>query len=377
MNKVALKDLVDIYLGITHTPQYVNEGIPFLSVKDISGGSIDFSNCKHISKNEYYSLSEGARPKPGDMLFCRVGTLGKPIIIPEGTPLFGSFVSLGYLRNKDAEKCDLRYLKYWMNSYSFWNQVEANVKGASQVNLNTGWLSRFIVKLPDIRIQRDRISLLDRVNSIIENRQQELQKVDELFKARFVELFGDRFINDKCWPTRKLGECISFSNGKAHEQVVDEDGEYVLVTSRAIASDFSDVRRTNALLFPLHKNDIVMVMSDVPNGKALAKCQLINEDNKYTLNQRICSFDKYDFNPVFLLHLLNRHQYFLAFNDGNGQTNLRKNDILECELIEPPMVLQIQFADFVKQIDKSKVAAHKALEEAQLLFDSLMQKYFG
>ena len=190
-------------------------------------------------------------------------------------------------------------------------------------------------------------------------------------------MFGDRYVNDKKWNTTKLGESISFNNGKAHEQVVDENGDYILVTSRAIASDFEDVRRTNTLLFPLHKNDIVMVMSDVPNGKALAKCQLIDSDDKYTLNQRICSFDNYEYNTIFLLHLLNRHPYFLSFNDGNGQTNLRKNDILECELIVPPFELQNQFADCVKQVNKSKAAVQKALTETQLLFDSLMQQYFG
>ena len=120
-----------------------------------------------------------------------------------------------------------------------------------------------------------------------------------------------------------------------------------------------------------------MVMSDVPNGRALAKCQLIDEDNKYTLNQRICSFDNYKFNPLFLLHLLNRHKYFLDFNDGNGQTNLRKDDILNCMLIIPPIELQNEFANFVEEVDKSKVAVQKALDEAQTLFDSLMQKYFG
>ena len=120
-----------------------------------------------------------------------------------------------------------------------------------------------------------------------------------------------------------------------------------------------------------------MVMSDVPNGRALAKCQIIDADDKYTLNQRICSFDNYVFNPIFLLNLLNRHPYFLSFNDGNGQTNLRKNDILECELIVPPIELQEQFADFVHQVNKSKVAVQKSLDETQQLFDSLMQEYFG
>ena len=89
MEKVKLIELANIYLGVTHTPEYVLEGVPFLSVKDISGGKICFDDCKYISKEEYNSLSEGAKPKVGDMLFCRVGTLGKPIIIPEGRQLFG------------------------------------------------------------------------------------------------------------------------------------------------------------------------------------------------------------------------------------------------------------------------------------------------
>ena len=190
-------------------------------------------------------------------------------------------------------------------------------------------------------------------------------------------MFGDRFTNNKQWNTKLLGECISFHNGKAHEQVVDENGEYILVTSKAIATDFEDVRRTNTLLYPLQKNDIVMVMSDVPNGRALAKCQLIDENDKYTLNQRICSFDNYSFNPLFLLHLLNRHKYFLDFNDGNGQTNLRKDDILKCVLIIPPLELQNQFSAFVEQTDKLKLAAQETLNELEILKKSLMQKYFG
>lgn len=71
--KVKLNEITDIYLGVTHTPEYVLDGVPFLSVKDISGGKICFDECKFISQKEYNSLSEGAKPKVGDMLFCRVG----------------------------------------------------------------------------------------------------------------------------------------------------------------------------------------------------------------------------------------------------------------------------------------------------------------
>ena len=271
----------------------------------------------------------------------------------------------------DTDKISVRYLYYALRN------CKPQSSGTSIPQLTVPDIKKNYVYLYEIEEQERIADILDKAQDIINVRKRELEQLDNLIKARFVELFGDRFINDKNWCTRKLGECMNFNNGKAHEQVVDENGEYTLITSRAIASDLKDVRRTNELLFPLYQNDIVMVMSDVPNGRALAKCLLIDADESYTLNQRICSFDNYEFNPVFLVNLLNRHQYFLGFNDGNGQTNLRKNDILECDLIIPPMELQEQFAVFVKQVDKSKVAVQKALDEAQLLFDSLMQKYFG
>ena len=135
-----------------------------------------------------------------------------------------------------------------------------------------------------------------------------------------------------------------------------------------------DYRRTNNQLFPLKKNDIVMVMSDLPNGKALAKCMLIDMDNKYTLNQRICSFDNYEFEPLFLLHLLNRHDYFLSFNDGNGQTNLRKDDILDCDIICPPLCIQKEYDDYVNKINEMISLEQESLKDLNNLFKSEMLK---
>ena len=216
--------------------------------------------------------------------------------------------------------------------------------------------------LHDEKDQKIIVHTLNTVKQLINQKEAELVKLDNLIKARFVEMFGDRFLNTMNWPTKKLGECATFRNGKAHEKVISETGQYILITSRAIASDLQDVRHTDSLLTPLAIGDIVMVMSDVPNGKALAKCLLITENEKYTLNQRICSLSNYDLNPVFFTYLLNRHQFFLSFNDGNGQTNLRKDDILNCPLIRPSIELQNQFANFVAQVDKSKFALVKSIK---------------
>ena len=279
------------------------------------------------------------------------------------------------LLNIDEEKWFKPYLcKVLQSKHGFLN---AQARGATIKGIKIDVLAS--IDVPELSIdEQKKISfIIDKLTALISLRKQQLAKLDELVKARFVELFGDRYTNDKKWENKPLAECADFYNGKAHEQVVDENGEYILVTSRCIASDITDYRRTNALLFPLKTNDIAMVMSDVPNGRALAKCILIDENDKYTLNQRICCLRNYSFNPIFFYYLLNRHEYFLSFNDGNAQTNLRKDDLLACNIIMPPLELQNQFAAFVEQTDKSKSAIQQSLDKLETLKKALMQKYFG
>lgn len=380
IERVRLFEIAELITkGTTPTTlgyEFQDDGVNFLKIEcfDENGGFIE-NKVAHISEECHQKLKR-SQLKTGDILFSIAGAIGRVAIVKEEMLPANTNQALAIIRISD-EQIYLPYIKLILTSPVVIEQFETKKQGVAQLNLSLKDINEISIPLPSKDKQIEFVELFDKVAGVISKRNKELLSLDDLIKARFVEMFGDRYVNDKNWNTTKLGDSISFNNGKAHEQVVDEKGAYILVTSRAIASDFKDVRRTNELLFPLHKNDIVMVMSDVPNGKALAKCQLIEEDNKYTLNQRICSFDNYSYNPVFLLFLLSRHPYFLSFNDGNGQTNLRKNDILNCELIVPPMELQKEFASFVEQVDKSKVAVQKALAETQTLFDSLMQKYFG
>jgi type I restriction enzyme S subunit len=160
----------------------------------------------------------------------------------------------------------------------------------------------------------------------------------------------------------KLGEVCKFFNGKAHEKKIDTDGKFVVVNSKCISSNFEIQKFSNEQLFPLFKNDIVMVMSDVPNGKALAKCRLIEEDKKYSLNQRIACIRSDNFYIPYLLYQLDRNPYFLKFDNGENQTNLRKDDILNCPLYLPSIEeqqrivakLDTAFAEIDKEINASK-----------------------
>lgn len=374
MIKAKLGDICNIVSGGTPSrskSEFWDGGtVPWIKIGDIKSKYVD-SASESITK---LGLDNSAAKllEKGTILYTIFATLGEVGILNIDACTNQAIVGIT-AKDRDTIKTD--YLYYFLKSKK--RYVDMTGRGVAQNNINLSILRDFEVAIPSVETQERILSFLNKTQSIISCYKQQLAKLDELVKARFVEMFGDRYTNDKKWNNKPLHECADFYNGKAHEQVIDENGEYILVTSRCIASNISDYRRTNALLFPLQVNDIAMVMSDVPNGRALAKCILIDEDGKYTLNQRICCLRNYSFNPIFFYHLLNRHEYFLSFNDGNVQTNLRKDDLLACTIIIPPLELQEQFATFVKQVDKSKLAVQKALGQAQLLFDNLMQKYFG
>jgi type I restriction enzyme S subunit len=139
------------------------------------------------------------------------------------------------------------------------------------------------------------------------------------------------------WKVKKLSEISSFENGKAHEQFIDDRGDFIVVNSKFISTEGEVQKFSNKNLSPLQKGNIAIVMSDIPNGKALAKCFLVDKDNFYTLNQRIGSIKaNEEIDNEYLFYILNRNKYFLAFDSGAGQTNLKKSEILDCPITLPP-----------------------------------------
>ena len=183
-----LGEVAYIGLGFTHTPEYVEDGVAFLSVKDISSGEICWDNIKYVSQQEYDSAPKGAKPNKGDIMFCRVGTMGKPVIVDTDIP-FCTFVSLGYLHILDKDILNI-YVKYWMQSYAFDVQVEENVKGVAIKNLNTGWLKTFNIQHPPISLQQefaDKIETIEKQKELIKK---SISETENLFNARMDYYFN-------------------------------------------------------------------------------------------------------------------------------------------------------------------------------------------
>lgn len=163
------------------------------------------------------------------------------------------------------------------------------------------------------------------------------------------------------WEVPLLSEISYFENGKAHEQFIDDKGDYVVINSKFISTEGSVAKYSKDNLSPLEKGDIAIVMSDIPNGKALAKCFLVPQNNRYTLNQRIGCIKPFDeIDNDYLFYKLNRNKYFLAFDSGSGQTNLKKSEIRACPIALPPTLAE-------------QTAIATALNDADALIQKLEQ----
>lgn len=177
------------------------------------------------------------------------------------------------------------------------------------------------------------------------------------------------------WEVKKLGDIASFNNGKAHESFINDMGEYIVVNSKFISTEGKVIKYSTENISPLREGDITLVMSDIPNGKALAKVFTIPSNNTHTLNQRICSISSDMCDTNFLARILNRNKYFLSFDSGTGQTNLKKVDILSCPLLLPKMMAeQSAIAKALSDIDDLIIKLEKLIDKKQLIKQGAMQK---
>ncbi|NRD70628.1 restriction endonuclease subunit S [Psychrobacter okhotskensis] len=176
------------------------------------------------------------------------------------------------------------------------------------------------------------------------------------------------------WRIATIEDIAIFRNGVAHEKFIDANGKYIAVNSKFISTEAKVIKRTKVLRNPAYKNEILMVMSDVPNGRAIAKCFLVPDDSVYSINQRICALNITKDNPKYIFYQLNRNPYYLAFDDGVKQTNLRRQDVLDCPLMIPPKQEQNAIATALSDIDDLIGSLEKLIAKKEAIKTATMQQ---
>ena len=174
-----------------------------------------------------------------------------------------------------------------------------------------------------------------------------------------------------------MGEVAEYRNGKAHENEIDEDGEYIVVNSKFVSTNAEIRKFSNAQNEPLYENEIAFVLSDVPNGRAIARTFLVDKSGKYTLNQRIAGITPHEDTDPYYLHIrMNRNAYFLKFDDGNKQTNLSIKDVLNYEDMYPSYKEQHKIGLYFRQLDNLITLHQCKCDETKELKKFMLQKMF-
>jgi type I restriction enzyme S subunit len=250
-------------------------------------------------------------------------------------------------------------------------QIENLIVGSNYPAINNKDVKNIQIPLPPLPEQQAIAAALSDADAWIKSLEQLIAKKRLLKQGAIQELLTPK----EDWEVRKLGEVCEFKNGAAHENAVDENGKFIIVNSKFISQEGRVRKCSNAFLCPLYEGEIVMVMSDIPNGKALAKCYIIDSNNTYSLNQRICAFKAHDdFDTTFLYYKINRNGYFLGFDSGTGQTNLRRDEVLNCPIFFPKLNEQTRIATILSDMNLELEALVQQLEKARQIKQGMMQE---
>ena len=279
------------------------------------------------------------------------------------------------------------FLFSYLQRQRFVNLILRRSTGTSYPAISSKDLSEIKIIFPRNSKEQENIGkIINLIDALITLQQRKLEQLKQLKKAMLQQLFVNknnkqpnlRFKNfNGDWEERKLSDIANYRNGKAHEQYIDMNGIYTVVNSKFISTNGKVKKFSNEPIELLKKGEIAFVLSDVPNGKALAKAYLIDSDNKYSLNQRIAGISpSSDINSYFLYVLMNRNRYFLKFDDGVGQTNLSKKDIEEFKENYPLFDEQQKIANLFSQIQTLISLQQNKHTQLIALKKYLLQKLF-
>ena len=316
--------------------------------------------------------------KPDDIVMVRYGAAGEV-----GHGISGVIANNMFLIDPVMD-INKDYLFYYLSQAKVKNKLLSASSSTTMPALNFKIVNDLDIPIWSRERQEDIVKHLDKIEGIISKRREELTKLDELIKARFVEMFGN--LNEKV----RLGDCCDVHARIGWQALTKAEhrktGEYMLITG----TDFKDgginystcvyVEKERYEMDPhiILKNDDVLITKDGTIGKVAV---VHNLPKPATLNAGVFVVRPDDrFNKEYISYVFRGPlfaDYVEASKTGATIKHLNQKHLVEFMIPEPTMDQQIEFAGFYSQVDKSKVAVQKALDETQVLFDSLMQEYFG
>ena len=380
--RYKLKDIFDLQMGKTpsrNNSEYWNtEDHKWISIADLT------RTGKYISETKEY-LSENAIQKSGikvipanTVVMSFKLSIGKTAITAED--MYSNEAIMAFLDKRVVEVLP----EYILYMFKFKNWDEGSNKAVMGKTLSKAILSEIEIDICPIEEQRVIVDVLDKMMLALENRENELFLLDDLIKARFVEMFGDPVSNSYGLPEATLPELGEFGRGVSKHRPRNDPkllgGEYPLIQTGDVANAGLYITSYNSTYSELGLKQSKMWDKGtlcITIAANIAKTAILEFDAcfpdsvvGFTANERT--------NNVFIHYWFSFFQAILESQaPESAQKNINLKILSELKVIVPEKDKLDAFVEFIKQVDKSKVAVQKALDETQMLFDSLMQKYFG
>ena len=387
MGVFRLGDICDVVSGGTPSrsnPVYWQDGtIPWIKISNIKG--------KFVSDADEFITSDGLNGSSAKML-------------KRGTILYTIFATLGEVGILDIDACTNQaiagitinhpdriltdYLYYFLKSKK--KYVNGIGRGVAQNNINMSILRSFDVPVPSISDQEKIVGILGKTEEVITSRIDQLQTLDQLIKARFVEMFGDCRTNPYGWGTKALSDIAEVGSSKrVFVEELQESGVPFYRGTEIGALAEGKVVQPDLFITPEHYKELIeatgkpepgdlLMPSICPDGRIWV---VDTEEPFYFKDGRVLWVHSIspEYDSVFLLYTLKDRIMtdYSSIASGTTFAELKIFALKQCEVFDVPIEKQEEFAAFIRQVDKSKAVVQKALERAQLLFDSLMQKYFN
>lgn len=375
----------DICTGINDGSHNPPQGISvskylMLSSKNIFDNQITLDDPRYLSEEDFEREHKRTKIAAGDVLLTIVGTVGRSAVVGEDMPCFTLQRSVAVLHPK-KDVCCSKYLMYALQSKR--SYIESRAKGVAQKGIYLKEVADIELKMIPLSDQQVIVETLDKVATIIRMRNSELQKMDELIKARFVEMFD----LDSC-RYGTFGQDTDFVDYRGKTPVLSEAGTIRMVNAKSVGKGyFKDVNEyvTEETYDEwMHRGygypgDVLFVTEGHTFGNT---CQVPVYLAKFALGQRVITIKGHSdvVNNSFLCGYMQTERFMQDINTyrtGGTAQGIRSKDLIKVQIPLPDYGQQLSFDRFCKQVDKSKVVMQTALDKAQLLFNSLMQEYFG
>ena len=360
-DKIKLKDACKILNGFAFkSGKYVDSGIRIIRIANVQKGYVEDEKPAFYPNSEESSIRDYML-KENDLLLSLTGNVGRVALLDKKWLPAALNQRVACLRIKD-DRIIKDYLYFALLSDKFENDCIKSSKGIAQKNMSTEWLKDYEIPLPSEQKQREIVSSLKHLSTIIKNKTGQIQQLDNLIKARFVEMFGNVVANDKGWPTEPISKAAPTSSPKIKnnetvwllnlDMVESQSGK---VISKLIVSE----DKINASTCTFDENNVLYSKLRPYLNKVV-----LPDQEGYCTTELVPLKPGKELTREFLATLLRSDAFVDYINEktaGAKMPRVSMNIFRQFECILPPIALQQQFSEFYNQVDKSKFALSNEL----------------